>query len=322
MNPQRLLGRSGLLLFISVLGGFLLGAYATMFVWPAMWPLGGMIGAGWGLLTTIVVALTLLRKPLIVAVPLVYLPVFVSVTLNPYAGQPSAALVFAVGILLLDSVIAFLVLPNEDRHQPGTCRSCGYNLTGNISGVCPECGTRIRESTSQTGGMTSTAAPGRLRVIPLILFALGPLLMLVLNVSVRSTTPSGDDIEGLIRQLGEHDVTVTHRAKWQLVRHGRRPLLRALKDDDPTIRANAAHALALLKDREAAPDLIEALDDEDEHARYRVVYALGELRDDRADAELMRVAQADPSKFVQDAAREALEKIRRAKPMNGMVGPQ
>jgi hypothetical protein len=23
----------------------------------------------------------------------------------------------------------------------GTCLSCGYNLTGNISGVCPECGT-------------------------------------------------------------------------------------------------------------------------------------------------------------------------------------
>lgn len=23
------------------------------------------------------------------------------------------------------------------------CRRCGYNLTGNVSGVCPECGTRI-----------------------------------------------------------------------------------------------------------------------------------------------------------------------------------
>jgi hypothetical protein len=23
------------------------------------------------------------------------------------------------------------------------CRKCGYNLTGNVSGVCPECGTRI-----------------------------------------------------------------------------------------------------------------------------------------------------------------------------------
>jgi predicted RNA-binding Zn-ribbon protein involved in translation (DUF1610 family) len=28
------------------------------------------------------------------------------------------------------------------RDQKGLCRSCGYNLTGNMSGVCPECGTR------------------------------------------------------------------------------------------------------------------------------------------------------------------------------------
>jgi len=27
--------------------------------------------------------------------------------------------------------------------QPGICRECGYDLTGNVSGVCPECGTRI-----------------------------------------------------------------------------------------------------------------------------------------------------------------------------------
>lgn len=26
---------------------------------------------------------------------------------------------------------------------PPHCRTCGYNLTGNISGVCPECGERI-----------------------------------------------------------------------------------------------------------------------------------------------------------------------------------
>ncbi len=26
---------------------------------------------------------------------------------------------------------------------PGCCRECRYNLTGNLSGVCPECGTEI-----------------------------------------------------------------------------------------------------------------------------------------------------------------------------------
>jgi hypothetical protein len=26
------------------------------------------------------------------------------------------------------------------RRVPGTCRHCGYDLTGNVSGLCPECG--------------------------------------------------------------------------------------------------------------------------------------------------------------------------------------
>jgi hypothetical protein len=29
------------------------------------------------------------------------------------------------------------------RIPPGHCQKCGYNLTGNVSGICPECGERI-----------------------------------------------------------------------------------------------------------------------------------------------------------------------------------
>jgi len=31
----------------------------------------------------------------------------------------------------------------DHRHRPGTCQVCAYNLTGNVSGRCPECGTEI-----------------------------------------------------------------------------------------------------------------------------------------------------------------------------------
>lgn len=27
--------------------------------------------------------------------------------------------------------------------EPDFCRSCGYDLTGNVSGVCPECGRKL-----------------------------------------------------------------------------------------------------------------------------------------------------------------------------------
>ncbi len=29
---------------------------------------------------------------------------------------------------------------------PGQCQKCGYNLTGNVSGRCPECGTPVKPS--------------------------------------------------------------------------------------------------------------------------------------------------------------------------------
>ncbi len=31
------------------------------------------------------------------------------------------------------------------RIPPGHCRRCGYDLTGNVSGVCPECGAAVRK---------------------------------------------------------------------------------------------------------------------------------------------------------------------------------
>ena len=43
-------------------------------------------------------------------------------------------------------VIAFFRGParRRRRRKHGECVTCGYNLTGNMSGVCPECGTKIR----------------------------------------------------------------------------------------------------------------------------------------------------------------------------------
>jgi hypothetical protein len=34
------------------------------------------------------------------------------------------------------------------RRRMNLCQSCGYSLRGNVSGICPECGTRVKaEST-------------------------------------------------------------------------------------------------------------------------------------------------------------------------------
>ena len=31
------------------------------------------------------------------------------------------------------------------RRRAGGCAECGYSLTGNVSGVCPECGTEVKK---------------------------------------------------------------------------------------------------------------------------------------------------------------------------------
>jgi hypothetical protein len=51
-------------------------------------------------------------------------------------------------MLLIVGLLSFLVVIVTDElgrpaRLPGQCMSCGYNLTGNVSGRCSECGTAI-----------------------------------------------------------------------------------------------------------------------------------------------------------------------------------
>jgi len=41
-------------------------------------------------------------------------------------------------------------LRRRSRHRRGLCISCGYDLTGNISGTCPECGADLPENGAVT----------------------------------------------------------------------------------------------------------------------------------------------------------------------------
>jgi hypothetical protein len=37
------------------------------------------------------------------------------------------------------------------RIPPGHCRKCGYDLTGNVSGICPECGVKMDAASAPKG---------------------------------------------------------------------------------------------------------------------------------------------------------------------------
>ncbi len=53
--------------------------------------------------------------------------------------------------LFLAGVLPTLILWFRDRPRKGHCRHCGYNLTGNLSGRCPKCGSAVMADSSRKG---------------------------------------------------------------------------------------------------------------------------------------------------------------------------
>ena len=49
---------------------------------------------------------------------------------------------------MLYSLVAFLP---DTRRPANACQYCGYNLTGNVSGICPECGKPIEREKLTSG---------------------------------------------------------------------------------------------------------------------------------------------------------------------------
>lgn len=52
--------------------------------------------------------------------------------------------VLAVGYAVLFWGITSVMRSAVPTRRPGHCTRCGYNLTGNVSGRCPECGTKMQ----------------------------------------------------------------------------------------------------------------------------------------------------------------------------------
>ena len=61
---------------------------------------------------------------------------------NPHATDRNTTIFVALWVPLLAAAIPTAWLWHRDRHRvrPGCCLRCGYDLTGNTSGVCSECG--------------------------------------------------------------------------------------------------------------------------------------------------------------------------------------
>jgi len=49
-------------------------------------------------------------------------------------------------LAVVGGIAGLLFWQDRRRVPPGHCGKCGYNLSGNVSGVCPECGTVVEQS--------------------------------------------------------------------------------------------------------------------------------------------------------------------------------
>lgn len=85
-----------------------------------------------------------------------------------------------------------------------------------------------------------------------------------------------------------------------------KPLIAALKDNNPLVRRHAAEALGEIKDPRAVEPLIAALKDTDSLIRRHAVKALGKIRDLRAIKPLIAVLNEDRESHVRMSAAEAL----------------
>ena len=65
------------------------------------------------------------------------------------AGSAYYLSVLAANALIYPFLGALVLLSLKGPSPAGACRRCAYDLTGNVSGVCPECGTAVQQATKR-----------------------------------------------------------------------------------------------------------------------------------------------------------------------------
>jgi hypothetical protein len=74
-----------------------------------------------------------------------------------YAARQRSFPLWPIVCLLLYPAAALTLRIRRRRAavRSGRCRACGYNLFGNVSGICPECGTPVRKEPAEKGPRTA-----------------------------------------------------------------------------------------------------------------------------------------------------------------------
>jgi hypothetical protein len=70
--------------------------------------------------------------------------------LDSFRGARMALTVPLWPVLVICAAVTFLLWWRDRRFPVGHCHHCGYDLTGNLSGRCPECGHPVEDEAKAT----------------------------------------------------------------------------------------------------------------------------------------------------------------------------
>jgi hypothetical protein len=126
---------------MSVTTGACMGGLSGMIVAPGFGLLaGGFTGGILGFLVSPVVIYCLQCKVQPVANGVVFAATLVVTVVATLTRLPLDILLLSSGAMIAMCFVVLAFVPTVSRYPRGCCISCGYDLTGNQSGRCPECG--------------------------------------------------------------------------------------------------------------------------------------------------------------------------------------
>lgn len=81
--------------------------------------------------------------------PIQWLPSF-DTSISGFLGMKNSYVYVPAWLISAISIGSGLLFRRLTRPRHSGCPGCGYNLTGNVSGICPECGRALPRSTAAT----------------------------------------------------------------------------------------------------------------------------------------------------------------------------
>jgi hypothetical protein len=87
---------------------------------------------------------TFANHPVVTSAAIVFLGTFIGSLCAPHDSTiENVLLIISLPMIPIWLPSAMRWEKRERRRRQGLCTKCGYDLTGNVSGTCPECGGKI-----------------------------------------------------------------------------------------------------------------------------------------------------------------------------------